>query len=388
MKKALLVALREYVENLRTKTFWIGIAFLPIILILSVVVPKLLSDVKDVRTYAVLDRSGWLLDEVDRRSAMPDLAAVYREVIELGPDSERAVELFPTEIRENVRVFLENTREFDEGKRDEMLDQAMGLLTSEKVAGIDPSALPEPQRKIFAAIAEYRERVNAWYRSLAPEEAARFGASLDRGRFTRASFPDATEEDLAKKLAAGEIFAYFVVGEDVVSNNEGSHYVSNNRTDEELRQWFTRYATQAIRERRFEERQIARADVEYIQAPVVFSREEISKTGERQSVGDQDVARAWAPVFFVYFLWISIFSIAQMLLTNTIEEKSNRIIEVLLSSISPVQLMSGKIAGIAFTGLTIVSSWILVMFLGIKFVLPDEHRCSFDLGHQGGTRSS
>src|SRR5690606_22357770 len=71
---------------------------------------------------------------------------------------------------------------------------------------------------------------------------------------------------------------------------------------------------------------------------------------------------------FVYLLWIAVFSIAQMLLTNTVEEKSNRIIEVLLSSVSPHQLMNGKILGIAATGLTMIGSWVVFALIGLKVV--------------------
>src|SRR5262249_4406405 len=50
---------------------------------------------------------------------------------------------------------------------------------------------------------------------------------------------------------------------------------------------------------------------------------------------------------------------------NTVEEKSNRIIEVLLSSVSPGQLMSGKIWGIGLTGLTITASWVVFAVVGL-----------------------
>ena len=56
-----------------------------------------------------------------------------------------------------------------------------------------------------------------------------------------------------------------------------------------------------------------------------------------------------------------IFAIVQMLLTNIIEEKSNRIIEVLLSSVTPGELMMGKLLGIGSIGLTMVFSWILAL---------------------------
>jgi ABC-2 type transport system permease protein len=51
-----------------------------------------------------------------------------------------------------------------------------------------------------------------------------------------------------------------------------------------------------------------------------------------------------------------------MLLNNTIEEKSNRIIEVLLSSVTPGELMMGKLFGIAAVGLTMVGAWMVFLF--------------------------
>src|SRR5258706_11076400 len=51
-----------------------------------------------------------------------------------------------------------------------------------------------------------------------------------------------------------------------------------------------------------------------------------------------------------------------MLLTKTIEEKSNRIIELLLSSVTPGELMIGKLFGIAAIGLTMVGAWMVALF--------------------------
>jgi ABC-type Na+ efflux pump permease subunit len=73
---------------------------------------------------------------------------------------------------------------------------------------------------------------------------------------------------------------------------------------------------------------------------------------------------------FVYALWVAVFTISQMLLTNTVEEKSNRIIEVLLSSVSPIELMAGKITGIAQTGLAIILAWVVSFLVIIRVVPP------------------
>ena len=61
---------------------------------------------------------------------------------------------------------------------------------------------------------------------------------------------------------------------------------------------------------------------------------------------------------FVYLLWVSVMQVAAMLLNNTVEEKSNRIVEVLLSSVTPGELMAGKLLGIAAVGVTMLLAWI------------------------------
>jgi ABC-2 type transport system permease protein len=100
--------------------------------------------------------------------------------------------------------------------------------------------------------------------------------------------------------------------------------------------------------------------IEHTFAP--FASLDPRKEAGKEAVSGADVVRQWAPSGFVYLLWIAVFSISQMLLNNIIEEKSNRIIEVLLSSVTPGELMMGKLFGIAAVGLVMVSAWILSLF--------------------------
>lgn len=72
---------------------------------------------------------------------------------------------------------------------------------------------------------------------------------------------------------------------------------------------------------------------------------------------DNEIARALIPMAFMLLLWIATFTSGNYLLTTTIEEKSNKVMEVLLSAISPMQLLGGKILGQAG-----VSAVILCMY--------------------------
>ena len=80
-----------------------------------------------------------------------------------------------------------------------------------------------------------------------------------------------------------------------------------------------------------------------------------SQAGERQEA--QAVASVMTPFIFVFLLFFGIFGIGQALLTSVLEEKNQRIIEVLLSSVTPYQLMVGKLLGTCLVGLTLVCLW-------------------------------
>ncbi|MCZ6502632.1 MAG: ABC transporter permease, partial [Gammaproteobacteria bacterium] len=171
-----------------------------------------------------------------------------------------------------------------------------------------------------------------------------------------------TIPQLNQLIQKNKLFAYFVIGPDPVKSNSGSRYVSNNLTDRDLLNWFGGFVTRQVRVMRLQRENLDPDIATWINEPLIFEGLKLSDDGMEEPVDAQDVARQWAPVVFVYLLWISILINTQMLLTNTIEEKSNKLIEVLLSSISPIELMAGKILGIAGTGLTIIVAWTLIAF--------------------------
>ncbi|MGD8340050.1 MAG: ABC transporter permease [Gammaproteobacteria bacterium] len=68
----------------------------------------------------------------------------------------------------------------------------------------------------------------------------------------------------------------------------------------------------------------------------------VTETEERDSVGGLNFV---LPAAFMFLLIIGIMGGGQGLMTSTIEEKSSRVVEVLLSAVSPMQLMAGKLIG-------------------------------------------
>lgn len=58
-----------------------------------------------------------------------------------------------------------------------------------------------------------------------------------------------------------------------------------------------------------------------------------------------------------FLLWSLVLTGASILLNSVMEEKSNRILEVLLSSASATEILTGKVLGVAFLTLTVLAAW-------------------------------
>ena len=108
----------------------------------------------------------------------------------------------------------------------------------------------------------------------------------------------------------------------------------------------------------------AGADLDEVRALVARPRAETLRLAPGGGeVAESPLAKSIIPMVFMMLLWIATFTSGNYLLTTTIEEKSNKVIEVLLSAVSPMQLMAGKILGQAA-----VSVIMLAMYAGLGLV--------------------
>lgn len=80
---------------------------------------------------------------------------------------------------------------------------------------------------------------------------------------------------------------------------------------------------------------------------------------------------------FAVLIYMFIFMYGVQVLRGVIEEKTNRIIEVIISSVKPFQLMMGKIIGIALVGLTQFFLWVIltisITMAAQSFLLKDKY---------------
>jgi len=96
-----------------------------------------------------------------------------------------------------------------------------------------------------------------------------------------------------------------------------------------------------------------------------------SADGARQ-MGEDDWFNIFTPFIAGFALMIAMFTASGYLMQAVVEEKENRTMEVLVTSVSPGQLMAGKVIGIIGVGLTQLLAWggmaILVILVGRNYI--------------------
>lgn len=105
------------------------------------------------------------------------------------------------------------------------------------------------------------------------------------------------------------------------------------------------------------------AQINEIKTDVQVAPKQITEEGDTKDSNTQ-VAMIISMALAV-LVYISLFLYGSQVMRGVIEEKSNRIVEVIISSVKPFQLMMGKIVGIGLVGLTQFALWLLLS--GILF---------------------
>ncbi|SFG47710.1 ABC-2 type transport system permease protein [Halobacillus alkaliphilus] len=169
-------------------------------------------------------------------------------------------------------------------------------------------------------------------------------------------------EEAKEKVEAGDFQSVTVLEEAENGLPQADYYanqVANTGTSEPIRQALQQLKVQIITER-------ANVDDEVLQqisAPVAFELNALEESAKTAEELNQTRGLVYVMLFFMYF---AVMMYGNMISTEVATEKSSRVMEILISSVSPVNQMFAKIIGIALVGLTQYGIFILVGYLGIQ----------------------
>jgi ABC-2 type transport system permease protein len=168
--------------------------------------------------------------------------------------------------------------------------------------------------------------------------------------------PDADMERIKDEVRQGKYDAYLVISKDVLKGSGKSYYYARTKkvTDLELFSTVHRLVNDAVTNKRFRLHDLSPQLIAELRRSVPVEQVDVSsKTGKKRG----ELAVVMTPFFFLFLMFMGVFGINQHMLTSLIEEKNSRVIEILLSAVTPFQLMVGKIVGLVAIGLTLVGIW-------------------------------
>lgn len=158
-------------------------------------------------------------------------------------------------------------------------------------------------------------------------------------------------------LADEEIKAFFVIPADYVEDGGVDWYrrSSGLAAEDNAGDAFVNVLRMAVADNGLTESELAR-----VMDPVSYSLFKVDEQGRPDSSGSvrDEIAKAAPAFIFALLLLFSIFVGSGSLLQSVTEEKENRMVEMLVTSASPMSIMLGKILGLGAAGLLQISIWL------------------------------
>ena len=122
----------------------------------------------------------------------------------------------------------------------------------------------------------------------------------------------------------------------------------------------------------FKDKAIADEELKYARSNVNVKTYKVSKEKRVEEAGMGNLILAYLFSFLLYF---SLIMLGSQTMQSVIDEKNSRIVEILLSSVHSRELLTGKILGVAITGVFQMAIWLLPAFVLISttwFALPPQ----------------
>ena len=163
----------------------------------------------------------------------------------------------------------------------------------------------------------------------------------------------------AKKVGdEKKVDGVLVVPGDVFENGDATMtYYGRSSTDVIAQERLGRRVNEEVQRTRLTSRGIPESDVEIVLDRVALDAVQLTSSGEEKTGGELN--------FLIGFLFAALLMIPSLVygvevMRGIVQEKTDRVVEVLISSMTPMQLLSGKILGLAAVGFTQLTVWILM----------------------------
>lgn len=170
------------------------------------------------------------------------------------------------------------------------------------------------------------------------------------------SMPTATEQKAF--LETNQYYAILALPSES-ANLEGAQFIAAEQPGISTVSDIETQLEQVLSHAKLKKLGIDRSVIDEIQSTQVkLKTSKATESGAENSSAEANTLIGFVGALFIYFF---IFLYGVQVMRGVIEEKTNRIVEVIISSLRPFELMSGKIIGLALVGLTQFLIWVVLL---------------------------
>jgi len=165
---------------------------------------------------------------------------------------------------------------------------------------------------------------------------------------------EALRADLRQKVLTKKLSAYIYLPDDIIGNGE-AEFLSEHVSDFEEIKRVNEALNFVVVEKRLKKEGLDPDKIARYTRHVGLKTIKLTEKGQ-----EEDTGGTFAVAYLlVLILYMTMFFYGAIIMRGVIEEKNNRVVEVVLSSLKPSQLMAGKLLGIAAVGVTQYLIWAL-----------------------------
>lgn len=180
-----------------------------------------------------------------------------------------------------------------------------------------------------------------------------------------------------KDLADEKLSGYFYFHADVLTSKNIDYYSvnPNNRT---VYSKVTPQINKVLLELYFDGKNLSDDDLKFAKKSLDIKG---LRVGLDESIKEVGIGNTIVSFLFSFLLYMSLLINGTIMMRSVLEEKNNRIVEVLLSSIRPIDMMVGKILGTSITGVLQMALWLSPVVLLLTtdiFALPSNFELDLD----------
>jgi ABC-2 type transport system permease protein len=168
-------------------------------------------------------------------------------------------------------------------------------------------------------------------------------------------------EEAKTIFTESEAYALLYLPKIELSNPQGITMYAKKNPSLQASSYFENQIESQIRDQKLKESGINEAELESLKTNISLSTINVSDTGEEKA-SSAGVAYGIAYAFsFLVYMFVLIYG--TQIMQGVIEEKSSKIVEIIVSSVKPFQLMIGKVIGVASVGLLQFTIWVVLIFV-------------------------